>query len=234
MKLEKIINITGTIHLVTGLHIGAGKDSIEIGGLDLPIIKNPRTKAPYIPGSSIKGKMRSLLEVTQLMGQSEIKPDINVKGEPCGCTECLVCTLFGTHNVKAKKNDDKDSNDKSEIRPTRLLFRDALLTKSFANKLKNENLPMEVKYENTINRVTGTADNPRPVERVPAGVEFTLNIAIKIFEGDDEEEFKEIIKTGLRLIELDALGGHSSRGSGQVKFDLTCGEEKFDLETVKF
>lgn len=225
MKLEKIINITGKIHLITGLHIGAGKDSIEIGGLDLPIMKTPRTQAPYIPGSSFKGKMRSLLEVTQLLGKAAIAPRINEKGEPCGCGQCLVCALFGAH--KAKKEVQQN------MLPTRLLVRDAVLTPEFQKKFADADLPMEVKYENIINRVSGTAEHPRPVERVPAGVEFDFNLAIKIFEGDNEEELKNIILMGLKLIELDALGGHSSRGSGQVRFDdLACNGEAFHLDSI--
>ena len=220
MKLNKIINITGTIQLITGLHIGAGKDNIEIGGLDLPIMKQPNTKAPYIPGSSLKGKMRSLLEVTQL-GLGQYKPRINEKGEPCGCGDdnCLICTIFGVH---------KASQEKAKV--TRLLVRDSLLNDDFMEKHKNGNLPMEIKYENTINRVKGIADNPRPVERVPAGTEFTFNIALKIYENDREEDFIRVIKTGLKLLELDAIGGHSSRGSGQIKFkDLVCDNSDFTL-----
>ncbi len=215
MQLQKIIKISGIIHLITGLHIGAGKDNIEIGGLDLPIMKNPYTKAPYIPGSSIKGKMRSMLEVTQLgiaqdKSSTDKKPVINKEGQPCGCGECLVCTVFGAH-----------SSD--QMAPTRLLVRDASMTPFFQTKFNDGALAMEVKYENIINRVKGIAEHPRPVERVPAGVEFDFSMSLKVYEGDDEAQLVELIKSGLQLIELDALGGHSSRGSGQVKFkDLQC------------
>lgn len=226
MKLDKIVTLKGKVRLITGLHVGAGKDSIEIGGLDLPVMKNPRTKAPYIPGSSIKGKMRSMLEVTQLAGiDVPKKPHISEKGEPCGCGECLVCKLFGTHKA----------TDEEKKVPTRLLVRDAVLTKEFQEKFDEYELPMEIKYENTINRVTGTADNPRPVERVPAGVEFDFEIAIKVFDNDDENRFKEVVERGLKLIELDGLGGHTSRGSGQVKFEnLTFNGEAFNLDHVTF
>lgn len=226
MKLNTILTLKGVICLKTGLHIGAGKDNIEIGGLDLPIMKNPRTKAPYIPGSTIKGKMRSMLEVTGLAGIDGEKPIISEKGSPCGCGKCLVCDLFGAHAAASELQDKK---------PTRLLVRDAVLTEYFQKKFENDELPMEIKYENIINRITGTAEHPRPVERVPAGVKFEFELAIKVFEGDNEEKFKEVISKGLKLIELDGLGGHTSRGSGQVKFEnLTFNGKDFDLEQVTF
>lgn len=226
MKLNSIVTLKGVICLKSGLHIGAGKDNIEIGGLDLPIMKNPRTKAPYIPGSSIKGKMRSMLEVTELAGINGKKPAISADGKPCGCGECLVCELFGAHAAATELKDKK---------PTRLLVRDAYLTADFQEKFENDELPMEIKYENIINRISGTAEHPRPVERVPAGVKFEFELAIKVFEGDDEEKFKEVVSKGLKLIELDGLGGHTSRGSGQVKFEnLTFNGKDFDLEQITF
>lgn len=220
MQLNNIINITGTLHLLSGLHIGAGKDSIEIGGLDLPIIKNPLTKAPYIPGSSIKGKMRSMLEVFCFSKENPetlkwIQGEHNnssSKASACGCcqTECMACVMFGAHN---------SSDQKSGLGPTRLIVRDAILTDSFDKMHKDGNLPMEIKYENTIHRVKGIAENPRPVERVPAGVEFNFEMSLKIYASDNENNFIEVLKKGLKLIELDALGGHSSRGSGRVRFE---------------
>src|SRR3989338_11494456 len=62
MKFIRYKTITGIMQCVSGLRIGGSKDTIEIGGMDNPIIRNPLDKFPYIPGSSIKGKMRSLLE----------------------------------------------------------------------------------------------------------------------------------------------------------------------------
>lgn len=46
----------------TGLHIGGGNENLDIGGLDKPVIRDPLTKYPYLPGSSIKGKLRATLE----------------------------------------------------------------------------------------------------------------------------------------------------------------------------
>ena len=62
MRLKEIKSIKGKIVLKTGLHIGAGSDEIHIGGIDTPVVKDPLKGWPYIPGSSLKGKIRTLLE----------------------------------------------------------------------------------------------------------------------------------------------------------------------------
>lgn len=221
MQLNSIKKITGTITIITGLHIGAGKESLEIGGLDQPIIKNPLTQEPYIPGSSIKGKMRSLLEISRFSSMRPKTREHVANGKPCACAEagCPACTIFGT-SASEKGND---------LGPTRLIVRDAGLTDNWREKFKNNELSMEVKYENVIHRVKGVADHPRPLERVPAGVQFTFNLSFKVFEGDDAKLIEDVYR-GLRLIELDALGGCSSRGSGQVRFDgLACDGQSVDL-----
>ncbi len=210
MQLQEMIEIKGRIQVLTGLHIGAGKESMEIGGMDQPIIKNPLTGAPYIPGSSLKGKMRALLEQTLFLSRSETRKWVIDKGQACGCgqEDCMSCTLFGT-----------SAKDKSkELGPTRLIVRDAYLSQEWDSRFQDGSLPLEVKFENTIDRVTGTAQHPRPLERVPAGVEFDFNMSLKVFEGDDKEQLIGLVKKGLKLVELDALGGNSSRGCGQVRF----------------
>lgn len=227
MQLQSIRTLTGRIRLRTGLHIGAGKDTVEIGGLDQPIVKDPLTGAPYIPGSSIKGKMRSLLEVGIVMGMNEDTRKFVLAGKPCGCGKptCPICVLFGAHNDPAKCD--------PKLGPTRLLVRDAMLCRADAERFAAGELPMEIKSENTINRVKGTADHPRPLERVPAGVVFELNIVLKVFEGDDPDELAQWLFKGLRLIEMDALGGGSSRGSGQVVFEsITLDGKPIDLSTI--
>lgn len=208
MQLKAILEIKGQIELQSGLHIGAGKDSVEIGGLDNPVIKNPLTNAPYIPGSSLKGKMRSLLETSLLQSRPDTRRFYE-KGQPCGCAkaDCPVCLIFGVSAA---------GQTKSELGPTRILVRDSLLTTEFADLFKKAALPMEIKYENSINRCTGVA-MPRPLERVPAGVCFDLNISFKIFQ-DDPADLVEWLFKGLRLVELDALGGCGSRGCGEVRF----------------
>lgn len=221
MQLQRIQQITGTITVLTGLHIGAGKDSLEIGGLDQPIIKHPLTKEPYIPGSSIKGKMRSLLEISRFSSLRPQTRNFIAQGKPCACAEagCAACTIFGTS--AAEKGVD--------LGPTRLIVRDATLTEEWRQKFQRGELSMEVKYENIIHRVKGVAEHPRPLERVPADVQFAFNLSFKVFADDDPQLIEEVYR-GLRLIELDALGGCSSRGSGQVRFDdLTCEGASIDL-----
>jgi len=221
MKLEKIRTITGRIKIVTGLHIGASNESIEIGGLDNPIIKDPLpgSKAPYIPGSSLKGKLRSLIEIKE--GRYE------KSGKPCDCGEkgCPVCAVFGTSAAKRPE----------DLGPTRIVVRDAHLSryktngtgKSWHERFIAGELPMEIKYENAINRITGVA-NPRPLERVPGGVEFDFNISFKKFESDEDTFFDTVLK-GMKLLELDALGGAGSRGCGQIKFiDVSIDNKKQD------
>ncbi len=225
MKLITIREITGTIRLLSGLHIGAGKDSVEIGGMDQPIIKDPVSKAPYIPGSSIKGKMRSLLETSVFIKNPDTRKAV-LGGKPCNCGKkgCPACTIFGAHAAPQDCDDD--------LGPTRLLMRDAVLTPESMDLFKNGRLPLEVKYENIINRVKGVAEHPRPLERVPAGTCFTLNIAFRVYEGDSNE-LLDWVKKGLKLIELDALGGGGSRGSGQVVFeDLKLDGQPFDLNQI--
>jgi CRISPR-associated protein Csm3 len=229
MKLTGIKNIEGKVRVVSGLHIGAGRETLEIGGLDQPIIKHPLTGEPYIPGSSIKGKMRSLLELYEYSANADTlefisgRKDRKRVGKPCGCgkASCPACRIFGS------SADPRDVEP--ELGPTRLVVRDAVLSKEFRLKHQNGELPMEVKYENTIDRVRGVAQHPRPLERVPAGVEFDFSLSFKIFEGDPEDLFQDVLK-GLKLIELDALGGNSSRGCGQVRFEgLTCDGETIEL-----
>jgi len=215
MKLDKLRTVRGTIKLLTGLHIGASSENIEIGGLDNPIIKDPlpESNAPYIPGSSLKGKLRSLIEIKEGRYVKEGKK----KGSPCECgnRDCPVCAVFGTS--AASRPDD--------LGPTRIVVRDAHLSSEWIARFEKGDLPMEIKYENTINRITGEA-NPRPLERVPAGVEFDFSIAFKVFEDDPEDYFMTVLKA-MRLLELDALGGSGSRGCGQIKFThITIDGEK--------
>jgi CRISPR-associated protein Csm3 len=213
MLLKKLVKIEGTIRLRTGLHIGAGKDAVEIGGVDQPIVKDPLSGAPFIPGSSLKGKMRSLLELKvfqQVQGSKTWK--WIQEGKPCGCgkPDCYACVIFGCSDPKNRSKD---------LGPTRLIVRDAFLTPEDQERFQEGELNTEIKFENTINRVTGVARHPRPLERVPAGVGFTFEMVLRVFEGDDEETLLNYVKQGLRLVELDYLGGNGSRGCGQVEFE---------------
>ena len=208
-QLVKKIKIETTIELLTGLHIGGSKESVEIGGIDLPVIKlATKENQPFIPGSSLKGKMRCLLE--QANGISEIGKEGNDRG--------MVKSLFGF------------AAGSKSAQPSRLIVRDAMLTSDSKRELEeSDNLDMpftENKFENTIDRVKGTAGNPRQIERVPAGAKFHSEFIINIFEGKDaegkempsEQQLIDFFLEGLRLIEKDYIGGSGSRGYGQIKF----------------
>jgi len=175
---------------------------MEIGGLDQPVIKHPLTGEPYIPGSSIKGKMRSLLE--SHLGKTEGKE------KPCGCgkKDCKICRMFGPHSSDTREYEG----------PSRLLVRDGYLSESWKGKFANGELPMEIKYENSINRISGTAENPRPLERVPAGVSFDFNMSLRVFDADADMDLEQLLLQGMLLMEADALGGCGSRGCGQIAF----------------
>lgn len=206
MKLDRVRTIKGQICVMTGLHIGASNENIEIGGLDNPIIKDPLpgSNAPYIPGSSLKGKLRALIEIKR----GRFVKEGRQKGNPCDCgqKECPVCAVFGT----------SAANRPEDLGPTRIVVRDAHLSDKWRERFKKGELPMEIKYENAINRINGVA-NPRPIERVPAGVEFDFNIAFKVFENDPKSYFDTLLQA-MRLLEADALGGAGSRGCGQIRF----------------
>ncbi len=200
MILNSLKILTGQIEVLTGLHIGASHADIEIGGLDNPIIKDPWTRLPYIPGSSLKGKLRSLME----MKTGKFTED----GKPCDCAEpnCPICPVFGTSAKKRPAN----------LGPTRIIVRDAYLSKKWKKLFEEGELIPEVKYENAINRISGVA-NPRPLERVPAGVEFDFSISFKVFDTDPESYFDTVLKA-MAMLESDALGGAGSRGCGQIRF----------------
>lgn len=210
MVLKEIIKLTGIIEVVNGLHIGGGKDRIEIGGLDNEVIKDPYTKLPYIPGSSLKGKMRFLMEwkLNKVKGSEP-------HGSRCLDSECEICRIFGT----LKKVEEKDNNVRGI---TRLIVRDALLLEP--DKFDPQTM-LEIKWQTAIDRTTGTALGKflRNIERVVPGVRFSMEMAYRVFDIDndngesDYDNFKFVIEA-LSLIENDTLGGSGSRGCGKVKF----------------
>lgn len=226
MKQLKLKKITGRIVVDTGLHIGADNNKIEIGGMDNPIIKNPLTQEPYIPGSSLKGKMRALLEW-------RFDKVAKNGGKPCGCgkPDCEICRVFGSAN-----SDKEIAKDRG---PTRLIVRDAVLSKEDAENFK-KGLPLiEEKSENSINRITAVA-NPRPIERVVPGTSFDFEIVYRIIDTKDggekdEEYFKKVVIEGLRLLQDDYLGGGGSRGNGKISFKDLKDEagNAFDLSGEK-
>lgn len=221
MKQIGLKKITGKIVVKTGLHIGAGNDKVEIGGMDNPIIRNPLTREPYIPGSSIKGKMRSLMEWK--LEKIDMK-----KGGPCACgkPDCPICRVFGSANNSQKSKEYNDKNnfdDMNNMRgPTRIIVRDAVLTKEWSEKFNQGKAIVEEKSENSLNRITAAAI-PRPIERVVPKVEFDFEIDYRIIDtGDggkkDEELFVSVVKEGLKILENDYLGGGGTRGNGQIAF----------------
>ena len=204
----KIVNLKGQIELLSGLHIGGGDDTMKIGGIDNGVVKDINTDKPYIPGSSLKGKMRSLLEWhIGVVGIGDGGPfhsgllKNSIFEDQSKKTDALsLLKLFGN---------GKSDDNFNEI--TRINVGDCPL-------VETNLITSEAKYENVIDRQKGTASNPRQTERVPAGIKFNYDIRIKILEDDNEQELIDMVKKGFELIENDYLGGSGSRGYGRVKF----------------
>ena len=199
-QLVKKIKINTSITLITGLHIGGNSENVEIGGIDNPVIKlASKGDVPYIPGSSLKGKMRCLLE--QAAGAPKVGLDEKVNN------------LFGITENKAINTSNQ---------PSKIIVRDAMLSDESKKMLLDcDNLDMpytENKFENVIDRVKGIAQHPRQTERVPAGAEFNAEFIINVWDDDDEQEMMALFEKGIRLLENDYLGGSGSRGYGQIKF----------------
>lgn len=218
MKLITIKKLEGIIKLKSGLHIGSGNMEMKIGGTDSPVIKHPHTLEPYIPGSSIKGKIRSLMEMAyglipysggspvsyETLKKVEDNPDLKGKAE-------AILRIFGCSG--------SDSEESAYLGPTRASFGDCYLNKEWGEKAKTNRWPLtEEKAENWINRIRGTAEAPRFIERVPEGTEFDFLLTFKILEDNDEYLFDKLFM-GLKLLEMDSLGGNGSRGYGRIKFE---------------
>ncbi|MEW6108104.1 MAG: type III-A CRISPR-associated RAMP protein Csm3 [Nitrospirota bacterium] len=217
LKLKEIKELRGTIILKSGLHIGSGNMEMHIGGTDSPVIKHPHTLEPYIPGSSLKGKVRSLLEMESgLM----IHTDGNVVSSD------TVRRVNGNDKLKAEAilkifgSSGADKEDETGYGPTRVSFADCYLDDDWKKKAKdNRWLLTEEKSENVINRIKGTAEHPRFIERVPEGTKFEFLVTFKILQDGDEKLFDELLK-GLKLLEMDALGGSGSRGYGRIAIEF--------------
>jgi len=200
MKLEYTKIIKGTFTVETGLHIGGSKSSLDIGGLDSPVIKNP-FGVPYIPGSSIKGKIRTLLGLKD--------------GKDCAENDTpLLKKMFGYQG----------NNKRDNAQISRLIFRDATLDeKHFHSVFTQFNAVLDTdytvaKYENTINRMQGNTvtGGLRQIERVPAGSKFDFEIVLNIFDVDNADEMIAVVKDGLSMLENNYLGGSGTRGYGKV------------------
>ncbi len=229
MQLTNIQKLTGQIELLSGLHIGSGNTEIHIGGTDNPVSKNPITQQPYIPGSSIKGKMRSLLEwQLGVVGHTDGQPlsfkhlkklDSKILGQAK-----VLIKLFG-----GAPDGDISQELLAEIGSSRLAFWDCSLDQSWVADMDKKNLMLtEVKMENTIDRIKGTAEHPRNTERVPATAKFDFNLTIRVH---DHEDLTKTLLVGLKLLELTGLGGSGSRGYGKIAFrDLKLDGQDFQAK----
>lgn len=199
--------LRGTIELLSGTRIGGSDDVLQIGGTDLTCIKDPATGKPYIPGSSLKGRMRSCLEKHH--GKTNGR-------EPCGCArdDCPVCRVFGPHKQTQHR-----------LGPTRIIVRDApLISGEFA---------IENKTESVNRRDTGAAEHPRTVERVTPGAKFALEIAMQEYDSDADFKYKdaddnevsahralwEVVMHALDLLEQTGIGAGTGKGYGKVSIE---------------
>ncbi|MBQ9885371.1 MAG: type III-A CRISPR-associated RAMP protein Csm3 [Lachnospiraceae bacterium] len=194
------IQITGNIEVVTGMHIGGSSAFAAIGAVDSPVIRDVRTNEPMIPGSSVKGKMRTLL-AKEYNNKPVEKPDDDCE---------RIVRLFGS----AKKD---------AIKRSRIIISDMFLSNK--KQLNDYGLQSatEVKFENTIKRLSAVA-NPRQIERVVRGAIFDIDF---VYEVEDESKVVEDFETlamGMKLLQYDYLGGNGSRGYGKVKFNNLAAE----------
>ncbi|WP_278926116.1 type III-A CRISPR-associated RAMP protein Csm3 [Staphylococcus auricularis] len=198
------IKISGTIEVVTGLHIGGGGESSMIGAIDSPVVRDLQTKLPMIPGSSIKGKMRSLL--AKHLGLQMNQDNHNDDHEE-------VLRIFG-------------SSEKGNIKRARLQVSDAFYSDYTKQHFAENDISYtETKFENTINRLTAVA-NPRQIERVTRGSEFDFTFIYNVDDEDEVEQDFKNIEQAVLLLENDYLGGGGTRGNGRVEF------KNINLETV--
>ncbi|ACN98987.1 crispr-associated ramp protein, Csm3 family [Sulfurihydrogenibium azorense Az-Fu1] len=226
LNFEGIYVIKATLKCITGLHIGGSKESFEIGGIDNPVIKTSisiqlpdreiKEGMPYIPGSSLKGKIRSLLEWKEGLVKPKRNSEGKIEGEVSDITSngnlSNVSIIFGVRDSKIR--------EATVAGPVRVKFADIYPTKETIEKWENELGPgiyTEVKTENAIDRITSSA-NPRRQERVPAGSEFKVEITYEKFDKQDEDRLR-IVFEGMKLLEDNYLGGGGSRGNGRVKFE---------------
>lgn len=207
--LGKIL-IQAELTVETGLHIGGSNDYAPIGAVDSVFVRDPFTRQPIIPGSSVKGKMRTLLAKARNGARMVQSPAEDEK---------VVRRLFGATGEK-------------QVLLSRLQFSDLFINRKAERKfekLDTDTYMGEVKFENTIERGTGTA-MPRQIERVPRGTTFDFLLIYNIENEEELNEDMEVLAQGFRLLQLDYLGGHGSRGYGRVSFsDFFI--ERIDIET---
>lgn len=209
MKLKGKVFIAGRIHLVTGMRIGGSKSALDIGGIDLNVIKTANG-VPYIPGSSLKGKLRSIL------GREEGSEDVQKDSQK-------IRQIFGSIE-----------KDGASAELCRLIVRDAYLDIEHFNKQNFQDLELdytETKWETAIDRKRGSAKGGslRQLERVPAGAEFEFEMVYNVFDDDKKDDHLKEIKKAMKILEDDYLGGQGSRGFGKVKFlNVTFSEKTIE------
>lgn len=214
------IAITGMIETVTGLHIGTGGEYSAIGAADSPVIRDSYEGRPMIPGSSFKGKLRTLLARDMAESYKEIATNCDND-----CPE--IISLFGSSAKAGRKSG-----------PGKLIFSDIFMNKENINELSTLgiNTPTEIKFENNINRLSAVA-NPRQIERAIRGCRFDMSIIYEVREQEDIVPDFEMLTRGLKLMKYDYLGGHGSRGYGRVKFcglnaECVIGNDNGELDEI--
>src|SRR5208282_73177 len=221
LKFVGKLILEGVMTCETGLHVGAGKGALEIGGSDNPVVKDAFGR-PYVPGSSLRGKIRSLLEQSSgLAVPSELVYLSRRKGQEVRIHQSdrpddEICLLFG-RNPGRMERVQGETLDTTQATPARLAVFDAPLDPESITAQMRENLDdelTEVKSENAIDRITSQA-NPRTLERVPAGARFHFRIVLDVLCAEDRELLPRLVE-GLRLLEDDSLGGGGSRGNGRI------------------
>ena len=223
LKLLGKLILEGTLHCETGLHVGAGKGSLEIGGADNPVVKDAFGR-PYIPGSSLRGRIRALLEqATGMAVPAELvyvsrrkRQELRIHQSDRPDDE--ICLLFGRTPGRMDRVSG-EALEGGQASPARLAVFDSPLDLDSITPQMRENLDdelTEVKSENAIDRITSQA-NARTFERVPAGARFRTRFVMDVLCEEDAPLFHLLVQ-GLRLLEDDALGGGGSRGSGRIRF----------------
>ena len=223
LRLRGKLILDAVLHCETGLHIGAGKGSLEIGGADNPVVKDAFGR-PIVPGSSLRGRLRSLLEHAHgLTSPEELVYLSRRRGQEVRIHQSdrpddALCLLFGRSPSRMERVRG-DAVEGRSATPARLTIYDAPLDLESITAPMREFLDdelTEVKSENAIDRITAQA-NPRTLERVPAGARFGVRFVLDLLAPGDES-LAGLLLQGLRLLEDDALGGGGSRGSGRVRF----------------
>ena len=228
IKLQKIVELKGTLILESNLHIGSGNLEMHIGGTDNPIIKHPHTQEPYIPGSSIKGKIRSLLELKTGVAAKSYNnnpngggiADINIYVNDDDSDTAAILKIFGFSGSEKIGNSDKAQKAKA-LGPTRASFADCYLNKEWKQEAIENLWPLSIeKQETAIDRIAGTAKKGslRQTEMVPAGAKFDFRVTFKVFE-DSDIKLLEMLKEGIDLMQKDAIGGYGSRGYGRIRIE---------------